>query len=141
MSSQQTCSYLLRNLNPVLCSHPWVFDHIANDTPLDLDRATLFALVQEAEGNTLIRRASAVTQSAPTLRPTFAKITLQVCSDLEAVGLTAAVAQALTNIDMCANVVAAALHDHIFVPYERRFEAIECLEALSFSAQQLHPED
>ena len=41
MSSQQTCSYLLANLKPVLCSDPWVFDHIAKGAPLDLDMATL----------------------------------------------------------------------------------------------------
>ena len=141
MSSQQTCSYLLANLDPVLCPDPWVFDHIAEGAPSNLNIATLFALIQESEGSTLIRRAPAGNNSLPMSQPTFAKITLQVCSDLEAVGLTAAVAQALTDINMCANVVAAALHDHVFVPYERRFEAIDCLKALSVSAQQLQPKD
>ena len=141
MSSQQTCSYLLANLEPVLCPDPWVFDHIPEGAPSNFDIATLFALIQEAEGSTLIRRAPTGTNSLPLSQARFAKITLQVCSDLDAVGLTAAVAQALTDINMCANVVAAALHDHVFVPYERRFEAIDCLKALSASAQQLRATD
>lgn len=141
MSSQQTCSYLLANLDPVLSPDPWIFDHIAEGAPSNLNIATLFAFIQESEGSTLIRRASAGTNTQPMSQARFAKITLQVFSDLEAVGLTAAVAQALTDINMCANVVAAALHDHVFVPYERRFEAIDCLKALSASAQQLRAKD
>lgn len=141
MSSQQTCSYLLANLDPVLSPDPWIFDHIAEGAPSNLNIATLFAFIQESEGSTLIRRVSAGTNALPMSQARFAKITLQVFSDLEAVGLTAAVAQALTDINMCANVVAAALHDHVFVPYERRFEAIDCLKALSASAQQLRATD
>ena len=52
-------------------------------------------------------------------------------SSLEAVGLTEAVAVALTAEGISANVVAAFHHDHVFVPAERAQEAMACLAALS----------
>ncbi len=57
-------------------------------------------------------------------------ITLQVHSALDAVGLTAAVATALTERDIPANVIAGRHHDHVLVPAERVDAAIEALEAL-----------
>ena len=51
-------------------------------------------------------------------------------SSLEAVGLTAAVAAALTEAGISANVVAAFHHDHVFVPAGRVDEALDCLRRL-----------
>ena len=51
-------------------------------------------------------------------------------SSLAAVGLTAAVAAALTEVGISANVVAAFHHDHVFVPLGRAAEALTCLERL-----------
>ena len=137
MSSQQSCSELLVNLEPLLCPEIFIFERISDESPRTLETEGLFALIRESEGTTVIRSVAAKEKSQIEGLQQFAKITLQVCSDLDAVGLTAAVAKALTDIDMCANVVAAALHDHVFVPYTRRVEALECLQALSASAQTL----
>jgi len=49
---------------------------------------------------------------------------------LAAVGLTAAVARALADAGISCNVVAAAHHDHLFVPVDRAAEAIEALSRL-----------
>ena len=141
MSSQQSCSELLVNLEPLLCPEIFIFERIYDESPPTLETEGLFALIRESEGTTVIRSVAAKEKSQIEGLQQFAKITLQVFSDLEAVGLTAAVAKALTDIDMCANVVAAALHDHIFVPYARRLEALECLQALSASAQALSHND
>jgi len=54
-----------------------------------------------------------------------------VHSSLEAVGMTAALAKALTEAGISANVVAAYHHDHIFVPWARRHDALAALEALA----------
>lgn len=63
--------------------------------------------------------------------PLFAKISLQVFSDLEGVGLTAAVSTALAKAGIACNVIAGYYHDHLFVPWERREEAMEILQNLS----------
>ena len=63
------------------------------------------------------------------------KITLQVYSDLEGVGLTAAVATALARRGIPCNVVAALHHDHLFVPEGKGPAALRCLEALIRAAK------
>lgn len=61
----------------------------------------------------------------------WALITLRVHSSLQAVGLMAAVAQALADAGISVNPVAGFHHDHLFVPWARRDEALQILEALS----------
>ncbi|MFJ1549217.1 ACT domain-containing protein [Streptomyces sp. NPDC088246] len=58
-------------------------------------------------------------------------ITLRVHSALDAVGLTAAVSLALTDVGLSCNVVAGFHHDHLFVPYDRAAEAVDVLKALA----------
>ncbi|XUU61858.1 ACT domain-containing protein [Erythrobacter sp. HA6-11] len=65
--------------------------------------------------------------------PVFARITLQVHSGLESVGLTAAVSGALAEVGIACNVVAAYHHDHLFVPVMRAEEALAVLQTLSRS--------
>ncbi|HCH64870.1 MAG TPA: acetyltransferase, partial [Deltaproteobacteria bacterium] len=57
-------------------------------------------------------------------------ITLTVHSDLQAVGLTAAVASALTAVGVSCNVVAGAHHDHLFVPEGMADRAMAALRDL-----------
>ena len=61
----------------------------------------------------------------------WARISLTVHSDLAAVGLTAAIAAALTSRGISANVVAGFYHDHVFVPWDRRGDAMAALRELS----------
>jgi hypothetical protein len=51
-------------------------------------------------------------------------------SALDAVGLTAAVSQALAAAGIGCNMVAGAYHDHVFVPVERASEALDLLNQL-----------
>lgn len=60
----------------------------------------------------------------------YAKLTIDVHTSLELVGLTAVMASALAKHGISANVVAAFYHDHVFVQYELRERAIELLEDL-----------
>jgi uncharacterized protein len=69
----------------------------------------------------------------------WAHITLKVHSSLEAVGLLAAVTRALADADIACNVVSAFFHDHLFVPWERRHQALRQLEALESRAQEALP--
>jgi uncharacterized protein len=61
----------------------------------------------------------------------WARITLTIHSSLAAVGLTAAVSKALAAEGVPANIVAAAYHDHIFVPWDHRADALAILRSLS----------
>jgi len=79
-----------------------------------------FALIREAEGVTIVRRGMG-----------WARITLGVHSSLEAIGLTAAISAALATRGISANIVAAFHHDHLFVPWGRRDEAMAALHELS----------
>ena len=63
-------------------------------------------------------------------------ITLTVHSDLQAVGLTAAVAEVLTKASISCNVVAAAFHDHIFVPADRAADALAELAGIQARASR-----
>lgn len=66
--------------------------------------------------------------------PDFARITLMVHSDLEGVGLTAAVSGALAEAGIACNVVAAFHHDHAFIPAARGEEALFLLKDLAASS-------
>ena len=46
-------------------------------------------------------------------------------------GLTAAVARALTEIKVPCNMVSALRHDHVFVPEGREMEAMAAIEKLT----------
>lgn len=85
-----------------------------------------FALVREAEGITVISPALDTEKSS-----SFARITLQVHSDLVGVGLTAAVSSALAERGIACNVIAGFYHDHLFVPWDRREQAMQVLQALA----------
>jgi hypothetical protein len=61
----------------------------------------------------------------------WARITLRIHSSLSSVGLTAAVATSLADRGIPANVIAASFHDHLFVPWARRDQALGALHALS----------
>ena len=104
---------------------PHVFTVLApgEETPSDV---VPFATVAEEEGLTLV-----VPAEAGATGPLWARISLTIHSDLEAVGLTAAFAGALANRGLPANVIAGFHHDHLFVPWERRHEALAVLLALA----------
>jgi hypothetical protein len=58
------------------------------------------------------------------------RIVLEVFSSLEGVGLTAAVASALSTHAIPCNMVAAFHHDHVFVPSDKAELAMEVLKGL-----------
>lgn len=101
--------------------------------PSDLEVATMqpLGVFRESEGLTVIVEESVA--RAHGLTPVFvaAWITLAVHSDLEAVGLTAAVSTALARAGISCNVVAAVHHDHLFVPVAKAAAAIGILQQLA----------
>jgi len=113
-------SGMLAGMAPVLDARRWAFVVTGRALPEDA-----FAIIREDEGTTAI---------LPDPEGDFARITLMVHSALDGVGLTAAVSGALAERGIACNVVAGFHHDHLFVPWARREEALEALAALSNSA-------
>ncbi|TCG09209.1 acetyltransferase [Paraburkholderia steynii] len=125
---------LLASMQPELNEGAYVFSSVLADR--DVSQLAPLATFREREGLTvIIDEATAMREGLPVLFRA-AWITLNVHSDLEAVGLTAAVADALTRARISCNVVAAAFHDHIFVPVERARDALAQLTDLQARAGQ-----
>lgn len=120
---------LLSRMEPVLNDGVWAYAMVPPGT--ELGGVEPLATFREAEGLTLVvPEADAQRQGWPVLFRA-AWISLQVHSDLQAVGLTAAFARALGDAGISCNVLAGACHDHLFVPVERSQDALAALRALS----------
>lgn len=89
-----------------------------------------FVTVAEEEGLTVIAALEEMARAGLVPEP-WARISLTVQSDLAAVGLTAAFSSALAAEGISCNVVAGFHHDHLFVPWDRRFDALAALERLA----------
>jgi hypothetical protein len=117
---------LLRGMEPVLAGVPY---GIAVWTG---DALTLrpFATVAEDEGLTVVADLVEM-QAAGMVSEPWARISLTIHSDLAAVGLTAALSAALAAEGISANVIAGFHHDHVFVPWDRRHDALTALREVS----------
>lgn len=125
---------MLASMQPELNEGAYVFSSVQADT--DVSRLAPIATFREREGLTVIvDESTALREGLPVLFRA-AWITLTVHSDLQAVGLTAAVAEVLTKASISCNVVAAAFHDHIFVPADRAAGALAELAGLQARASR-----
>ncbi|MBN8213706.1 MAG: ACT domain-containing protein [Xanthomonadales bacterium] len=88
-------------------------------------------LFREQEGTTIIVAVDDVAVADTQDKALWAQITLRIHSSLEAVGMLAAIASTLAARDIPCNAVSAYYHDHLFVPWARRDEAIGALRELS----------
>lgn len=131
---------MIAGMTPVLTEGLWVYCDVTDwDTAMPLARDA-FAIVQETEGVTLILPAQIAAAQGYDASAPMRLITLDVYSDLEGVGLTAAVAGALTAHNISCNVVAAYHHDHIFVPERDAHAALAALQhAQSTAASAPNP--
>ena len=127
---------MIANMAPVLQSGVFVFCTVINrDVAFDaLSEAK--GMFVEDEGFSLILPRSEADRLGLSYDMRMRQITLMVFSALEGVGLTAAVAEALERERIPSNVVAATLHDHIFVPSNRVDDAMKALRALQAEAQK-----
>ena len=105
---------LIAQMSPSLDDQIWAFVSVGEVSSEYLAEHVL-ATFQETEGMTLIVPWQRAEEFDVCSEP-MARITLNIHSSLEAVGLTAAVSQALASEAISANVVAGFYHDHIFVP-------------------------
>lgn len=123
MSGETDLATLLANMRPQVRDGAYEFE--TAEAPTAAQLAAAVVVVREDEGVTLVRPTDDRNPDAMTW------ITLTVHSSLQAVGLTAAVATALAARGIACNVVAGFHHDHLFVPFARRLEAVQALAEIS----------
>jgi hypothetical protein len=126
--SEQDLAILLRTMDPVLHPEPYGYGVWAGGVlPFEP-----FATVLEEEGLTIVAPLADL-QAAGMQSEPWARISLTVQSDLAAVGLTAAFATALGAEGISCNVVAGFHHDHLFVQWVRRGDALAALRRLQIA--------
>ena len=118
---------LLKMMSPEVQDGEYIFCTFAGDN-LDYKHLNPLAVFKESEGLTLIISVEAAIQAKIAFEGTFKQITLTVHSSLDAVGLTAAVANKLASYGISANIIAAYYHDHIFVQTEKAEQALLALK-------------
>lgn len=131
MPGETGLANLIANMRPELDPEPYVFCTFPGKRLADLAGHDPVALISEAEGVTAILPAGRGRELGCGEADWYRRITLTVHSALEAVGLTAAIAAALAEKNIPANVVAGYFHDHIFVPQDRADAALAALLSLS----------
>ncbi len=112
-----------RELSPLLHDEPYVYVTAPGPPP----SVPMFAAILEDEGLTLVLAKADADAADLDYSYVAARITLQVDSTLEEVGLTATVSRALADAGISCNVIAATAHDHLFVPWPRRHQALDLL--------------
>ncbi|WP_367136363.1 MULTISPECIES: ACT domain-containing protein [Streptomyces] len=128
MAGERDLTKLLNGMKPVLNAGRYVYATVEGEAP---DGVAPVVTVRESEGLTLVVRQEEADAAGLPYEYVAGWITLRVHSALEAVGLTAAISQALAQAGLSCNVVAGYHHDHLFVPYERAEEAVRLLGALA----------
>ena len=124
---------LIAQMSPSLDGQVWAFVSV-DDVSSEYVAEHALATFRETEGTTLIVPWERAEEFEVCSEP-MARITLNIHSSLEAVGLTAAVSQALASEAISANMVAGFYHDHVFVPQTAGERAVACLTLLSAAAE------
>jgi hypothetical protein len=120
---------LLKTMTPVLNEGDYVFCTLSDLSAISTADITCF--FREQEGITVIIPQQLADKLQLHYSFVAAWITLTVHSSLEAVGLTAAFATALSAQNISCNVVAAYHHDHIFVAQRDANKAMKILQQLA----------
>lgn len=131
MTGELNLKTLLTSMSPELIEGEYVFCSFPNARYGDYARLEPVVTCVENEGLTLVIPQSKADENKINYESTYRKITLNVHSSLEAVGLTAAFSNKLTEHDISANVIAGYFHDHIFVQTEQAEKAISALREFS----------
>lgn len=126
---------LLASLQPQLQPSVFAFTTVPLGETLPPE-VTPVCEFREAEGITAIVRQTEAERAQLPYQYPCRMITLRVHSSLEAVGMLAAITQALAAEGISTNVVSAYFHDHLFVSCDRVQDALHCLEQLTMQSQR-----
>jgi len=133
VSGETKLSTLLQELRPRLSPIEFAFGVVREGEQLP-PHVQPVSTVREDEGLTVVAPADQLVGTRIDHIPGWAMISLEVHSSLSAIGLMAAVAQALAAESISVNAVAGFHHDHIFVQWDRRGDALQALSRLSQTA-------
>lgn len=129
MAGERNLSVLLKSLNPEINPGKYVFCSVRDRAIVE--GINYISCFYEEEGMTYILSKEIADKYNLEYEGYFSWITLKVQSSLQAVGLTAAVSKVLAENNISCNVVSAFFHDHLFVEFEKRRQALSCLKTLS----------
>lgn len=115
---------LLAGLAPAVRPVPYVVVETDSDVPAA-------AVIVEDEATTRIVERTVADANGLPYSFVAAWITCTIESDLEAVGMTAAISRALAGAGIACNVLAGSRHDHLLVPWDRRHDAVAVLHDLA----------
>ncbi len=129
MAGEIDLKKLLANLSPRLDNREYVFCTFKDSAYGDYVELKPIASFLEAEGLTLIIARDSADNRGISYQGIFKRITLNIYSSLDAVGLTAAVSTLLAEQGISANMIAGYFHDHIFVNSDAAEKALTLLQS------------
>ncbi|QYZ71302.1 ACT domain-containing protein [Neotabrizicola shimadae] len=127
MTGERDLKRLIEGMRPLLDPLDWAYALAPAGTVVP----EAWATIREAEGVTVIAPWSELQGRGWPLSGPWARITLTIHSSLDAVGLTAAVSDALAQAGIPANLIAGWHHDHIFLPRDHADAAMAALQTLA----------
>ena len=121
---------LISDMEPILDDKNYVFlsSKEEKDRLLALDPIQMF---EEEEGTAFIFDKAVADQHSLDYTYISRRITLNVYSDLDAVGFLAAVTSQIAKAGISVNPVSAFYHDHLFVPAEHADETLTILREMT----------
>lgn len=131
MTGELNLKKLLTTMSPELMDGEYVFCSFQNAQYGDYSELEPIVTCVEQEGLTLVIPRSNADEHKVDYDFPYKRITLNVHSSLEAVGLTAAFSSKLTEHGISANVIAGYFHDHIFIQKELADKALAALKEFS----------
>jgi hypothetical protein len=130
MKGETDLTTLLASMRPVLHAEACVFCSVSREAYAGLTVEPI-GIFHEQEGITLILTQHQAGDPDLHFEGIWAWITLTVHSSLSAVGFLAVITTRLTQAGISVNPVSAYYHDHLFVPWEKRDQAMDVLRQLA----------
>lgn len=126
MTGISDINILLKSMSPELREGEYIFAVVEK-----VDDLNPMMVFEEEEGATVILTKQEADSHQVHYDASWKLITLTIHSDLQAVGLLAAICTKLAEAGISVNAVSAFYHDHLFVLPERAEEALVLLKEFS----------
>lgn len=136
MIGETNLATLIALMDPILVDETYIFATVPYSNKkliqrIHQDEVMPMASFTEKEGYSVIMTQTQADRLNINYERLYKCLTINIHSSLDAVGLTAAISNRLTEHNISANVLAAYFHDHIFVAKLDAEQALSALKALS----------